>query len=227
MTIERWFIKGARYKWVAPSAVGDQTKDGAITDNPIPPPASTMTYDGLDDQITFPSFQNVSTLGFRKGLMIPHKWLNYILARTARMQMTTTDDVLTGFMSGCLITLWPEGGQTWVGHVGTIDGADKDKPPNSTVKATFLDKIRSLPLTDRPNIKGYSPANAWTPNEILAMMPKTKRAIRPQIVSLVTSDLDFYSIVMFALVAEQGNYVCGGIKKVDGMDYDALTVALQ
>jgi hypothetical protein len=36
--IERYFIKGARFKWNAPGAVASHVRDGSIIVNPAAPP---------------------------------------------------------------------------------------------------------------------------------------------------------------------------------------------
>lgn len=208
--IERYFVKGARYNWCAPSAITTQPKDGAIVDSPRV--TAPMFYVGLDHQVVDHGLPNVSTLGLRKDMGISYTWLNYILGRTAKV--SATGDVLTGFMSGCRITTWTDGGR-WVGHIGTIESAGKNEPPNSTVKNTFA-------LAMPRNVLGYNPAGAFDFGEIAQVMNGVSGTPSAKILSLVTSGNQFYSILLLERMTERGIWICGGIKQVPGLGYDQL-----
>jgi hypothetical protein len=213
--IERYFVKGARFNWAAPAAITTQPKDGAIVDSPrvIAP----MFYVGLDDQVVDHSLPNVSTLGLRKDMGIPYTWLNYIHGRTA--QVTATGDVLTGFMSGCWIALWTDGTGRHVGHLGTIESVAKTEPPNSTVKNTFA---QAMPMT----VTAYNPARAFDANDILPVMRTMRGTPSGQVLSLVTSAGEFYSILLFERMTERGIWICGGIKKMPPVAHGALSMEL-
>lgn len=213
--IERYFIKGACYRWNAPAAISNLPKDGSIIVNPPAVPGS-MTYIGLDDEIFDPGLPNVSTLGFYVNLSFAYDWLYYVLGRTAKLG--TTQDVLTGFMSGCWIATWQDT-QRWVGHIGTIESVGKNEPPNSTVKINFS---TSMPR----NVRGYNPADAWSFDEISRLMGPCKLKPTPKILSLVTATGDFHSILLFNRMSEPGIWVCGGRKKVDGVGYEGMSNAL-
>lgn len=62
-----------------------------------------MTYIGLG-QVVDPLLMNVNVaiLGLRMNMAIQHKWLDYAPGRTARVPIGPYD-VLTGFMSDCII----------------------------------------------------------------------------------------------------------------------------
>lgn len=208
--IERFFVKGARFQWAAPSAISTQPKDGAIVVSPGV--TAPMFYVGLDDQIVDHGLPNVSTLGLRKDMGITYTWLNYILGRTAKV--TVAGDVLTGFMSGCRIVTWNDGGRN-VGHIGTVESSSPTEPPNSTVKTTFR---QAMPQ----NVTGYNPAGAYDFGEIAAMMAGMRGTPSAKILSLVTGANQFYSILLFERMSERGIWICGGKKQVAPVAYDAL-----
>jgi len=212
--IERYFLQGVRVKWSCPGAVASGSKDGSIIVNPATSP-STMTYDGMDGELVNTGLPNVTTLGFTMGMQIRFDWLCYVHGHTAKI--AATGDVLTGPMSGCLISTWTEGGRRWVGHVGTVIG---DETVNTKVKTAFANAM--------PNdVKGYNPANAWDFGEIALMQKKFKTAPAVSIMSLVTPTNDFFAIVMFLLRDNQNkNWVIGGIKEVQPMGYNELQFAL-
>jgi hypothetical protein len=212
--IERYFVKGARYNWFAPSAISTQPKDGAIVNNPQV--NAPMFYVGLDDQVVDHGLPNVSTLGLHKNMGIPYTWLNYIHGRTAKV--SAQGDVLTGFMSGCWITTWTDGGR-WVGHIGTVESAGKNEPPNSTVKNTF---VQAMPQ----NVLGYNPARAFDAGDIMPLLRGMRGTPSAQVLSLVTSGNQFYSILLLERMTERGIWICAGIKLVPAVGYDALSLEL-
>jgi hypothetical protein len=211
--IERYFVKGARYSWAAPSAITTQPKDGAIVVTPVV--TAPMFYVGLDAEIVDHSLPNVSTLGFRKDMGISYKWLSYIHGRTAKISPGATD-VLTGFMSGCRIATWTDNGGRWVGHVGTVESAPKDQPPNSTVKNAF---VQAMPQ----NVLGYNPAGAFDASDFMLMLRTVQGKPSAQVLSLVTSNNVFYSILMVERMDERGIWICAGKKQVPAVAYDALS----
>jgi hypothetical protein len=210
--IERFLVKGARFKWAAPPAISADKRDGAIIANP-PTPPGTMTYVGMDGEIIDFGLPNVTAMGFTMNMVLTYSWLNYVLGRTAKI--ATTNDVLTGFMSGCLIATWSDTGGRWVGHIGTVESAGKYDPPNSDVKLEFQ--------TNMPeNVRGYNPAAAWSPEEIAPIVTTVKGKPAAKIVSLVTATSDFYSVLMVSRMDEPGIWVCAGKKLVAGMGHQGL-----
>jgi hypothetical protein len=213
--IERYFVKGARFNWAAPSAISTQPKDGAIVDSPQV--TAPMFYVGLDDQVVDHSLPNVSTLGLRKDMGIPYTWLNYIHGRTAKV--AATGDVLTGFMSGCWIATWTDTTGRWVGHLGTIESAAKTEPPNSTVKNTFA---QAMPA----NVIAYNPARAFDPAEIVPLLTAMRGTPSAQVLSLVTSANHFYSILLLERMNERGVWICAGKKLMPAVAHAALSLEL-
>lgn len=212
--IEKYFLLGVRLKWACPGADPGRTKDGSIIDNPRRAP-SPMIYDGLDGQLYDLTAPHVSTVGLTMRMNIPHSWLVYAHGHTTRL--ATAGDVLTGPMSGCLITTWTDQGQRHVGHVGTVESSPDI---NKKVKAAFA---AAMPQ----NTTGFNPANAWDVGEITQLMGRIKPAPAMKIMALVTSGGEFHSILMFLLTGGEPNQWCvGGIKKVPPMGYQALKTAL-
>ena len=211
--IERYFVKGARFSWAAPGANRSQPQDGEIV--VTPPVTAPMFYVGLDEEIVDHSLPNVTSLGLRKDMGIPYTWLSYIHGRTAKVQ--TTRDVLTGFMSGCWITVWTGATGRWVGHVGTIESVAKTAPPNSTVKNTF---VQEMPA----NVRGYKPNEAFDPTEFMPLLAKVSGKPTAKVMSLVTAGDQFYSLLMIERTAtEPGVWICAGKQLVDGVGYDDLS----
>ncbi|NRF65410.1 hypothetical protein HLB44_00285 [Aquincola sp. S2] len=213
--IERFFVKGARFNWAAPSAISTQPQDGSIVVSP--PVTAPMFYVGLDDEVVDHSLPNVSTLGFRKDMGIPYTWLNYIHGRTAKV--STMGDVLTGFMSGCWITTWTDLNGRWVGHLGTIESVGKTQPPNSTVKNTFA---QAMPLT----VTGYNPALAFDAGDIMPLMAKMRGKPSGQVLSLVTAANDFYSILLLERMDERGIWICAGKKQMPPVAHGVMSLEL-
>jgi hypothetical protein len=218
--IERYLVKGIRLRWQLPVADTVGAKDGSIVDNPVR--VSTMRYDGVDGKIvTLASAPNVRQIGFQQmGQQIPHGWLTYKHGHTTRIRRTT--DILTGPMSGCWIVRWTDtNGAKWVGHIGTVESS---VVVSQAAKAGFRNGMQGF-----PKVRGYNPANAWTRDEIADEMTKLlgvpTHPPSSKIISLVTSNGRFYSIVMFRL-GYGDEYVVGGIRRVRGTSKQQLGVLL-
>jgi hypothetical protein len=217
--IEGNFFKGARFRWNKPSDVSS-VEDGAIVNNPAVI-ANPMVYVGMDKEIYISNFSyyfTSSLTGPNINTNIPYNWLCYVLGQTARLGLT--GDILTGFMSGCWITTWLDLGGRYVGHVGTIERVLKTEAPNTTVKTQFR-------TTMPPDVLGYSPADAWSFDEIKAVMSESKENLEVKILSLVTINYQFYSILFLRRMSEPSIWICGGSKKVNPTAYQGLIAALQ
>ena len=214
--IEKYFMLGVRFKWACPGANSGLSKDGSIIDNPQQGANPPLVYDGLDGELYNLAAPHVSTVGLTMRMNIPYSWLVYAHGHTTRLHLNA--DVLTGPMSGCLITVWTDQGRCYVGHVGTVEYSETI---NKKVKETF---IAVMPQ----NTTGFNPAHAWNPGEISPKMSKFKKVFGQlppvaKIMALVTSDNRFYSILMFGLKGGQSNEWCvGGIKKVPPMNYQRI-----
>ena len=96
---------------------------------------SPLTYIGLGEVVDpfFLSTHVSSTLGIMDE---PADWVSMagLYPRTNGAGTNWPYDVLTGFMSGCRIARWREGGVTYVGHVGTVEA---DAAANRAVKRSF------------------------------------------------------------------------------------------
>jgi len=234
--ISKFFIKGTTFTWNAPQPISPANMDGTIVQsgqNPGP----AMTYSGLDNEITYGKMRGplasvyASTSppqshGLNANQPVPNIWLNYVLGRTAYMQ-TAGGDVLTGFMSGCWITTWTEGGNRYVGHVGTVESSPKDQPPNSTVKNTFAAKFAGNPSAGT-NLKGFNPASAWSLSQIRSVCKESTTSWgsymgNSKIMALVTRNNHFYSILM---IKNGNDWICGGSKRVHSKDQAAVLRAL-
>lgn len=213
--IERYFLKGVRLRWTFPGDHSTGSKDGSITPNPSRP-AGPMIYDGLDGDLVDYSLPNVSTLGLRKGMVIPYNWLVYSIGHTSKL-MLAAGDILTGYMSGCLITQWLENGYRYVGHIGTVDSSVEI---SSRVKKAFS---AFMP----PDTTGFNPAAAWDPNEILPMQRKFKTAAETKVLALVTTSGQFYSLLMFKLGGAPDQWCVGGLRRVPPMNRDALYLQMR
>lgn len=212
--IEKYFMLGVRFKWACPDADSSKRKDGSIIDNPHQA-ASALVYDGMDGELYNLAAPHVSTVGLSMRMNIPYSWLVYAHGHTTRLLVG--GDVLTGPMSGCLITKWTDQGRRYVGHVGTVVDS---LTINQKVKSTFS---AAMPQ----NTTGFNPANAWDFGEISQKMTKFKTAPAAHIMALVTSGNQFYSILMFNLTGGQPNEWCvGGIKLVPPMNYQAIKTKL-
>ena len=94
---------GLRLKWSFPGDHTKGTKDGSLIPSPDLSPGP-MTYDGMDGKIYDLSLPHAATLGLTMGMAIPHTWLTYSVGHTTKLPLGT-DDVLTGYMSGCMLTV--------------------------------------------------------------------------------------------------------------------------
>lgn len=195
--IEKYFKKGIRFNWNKSGNV-DGTRDGAIVDGIRP--TGEMTYIGLGevvDPILMTS--HVSTFGLTKDMTIQHKWLDYTPGRTSRVPIGPYD-VLTGYMSGCIIAKWYDRGVNYVGHIGTVES---DPTVNTLVKTTFGNAMPD-------NCTGFNPALAFTFNDLEAIMRETGSGSVPQICALVTTRGDFYATAM--MHEGNGEYFCCGLR---------------
>jgi hypothetical protein len=211
--IEKYFKLGIRFAWVKPTDVG-VAFDGTIVDSVRP--TSPMTYIGLGGDAIDPSLMmtHVSAFGLTMNMPIQHTWLDFSLGRTARVPMGPYD-VLTGFMSGCIIARWQDRGVNYVGHIGTVDN---NPDANRKVKRTFA---FAMPK----GTTGFSPANAWDFNDISSILQKFK-GNRPttNIMALVTTQGHFYSVLMLNTAPNQ--WYCGGAKLCPPIPHDTLKLRL-
>lgn len=207
--IEKYLKLGVRYRWTKPPNV-DGPRDGSIV-NSIRSTAP-LTYIGLGEVVD-PALMtiHVSQIGLQINVPIQHQWLDYTPGRTARVPIGPYD-VLTGFMSGCIIIRWTERGVTYVGHVGTVES---DAAVNRSVKRAFAS---AMP----PDTTGFNPAAAWDLNELSQITQKFKIPKVPVICALVTTLGKFYSVVMF--IDGPDEWYCGGSKQVRPISHDALKI---
>jgi len=217
--IEKYFQAGVRLKWTLPAPVY-VTMDGSIVDSKSATPP--MIYDGSDTQLV--SLFNLSTMGLTMRSPIQYVWLDYTLGQTARCPIGPYD-VLTGPMSGCLITQWSSRGVRFVAHVGTVD----DRPAENTlVKNTFARAMGA-------DVRGFNPATAWDFSEIRLMQRSFRVPPQPKVIALVTTSGNFYSIVMLQLQLDMRepslqlgrDWCVGGIKQVQPMNRDTLIMELR
>jgi hypothetical protein len=238
--ISSFFVKGTTFNWTPPAQVipPPAQQDGAFVASSIAPPPA-MTYAGLD--ATLPYGEGVgpfralwakahspASRGLTAAAAAPHTWLNYVHGRTAYIQ-AAGGDILTGFMSGCWIVVWTEGGARHVGHIGTVDSAPKTSPPNTTVKQAFRAKFTGgAPVGT--NLTGFNPAGPWGLNEIINVCKEMdpvnfgQYTIKAKILALVTRNDHFYSMLM---IERPGNvWVCGGQKRISASGQAAVLAAL-
>jgi hypothetical protein len=208
--IEKYFQLGVRFRWQKPNNV-DGPRDGKLVDSIRP--TAPLVYIGLGE-IVAPSLQytHVSTIGLQMNMPIQHQWLDYTPGRTARIAQGPYD-VLTGFMSGCIIARWNDRGVNYVGHVGTVES---DPAVNRTVKRTFS---FAMPK----GTTGFNPFGAWVA-EVVALAQRFKPAKIPNICALVTTSGQFYSVVMMA--DGPNEWYCGGAKLVPPIMHDALKLQM-
>ena len=200
--IERYFLAGVRLKWACPAADASGTKDGSIINDPRRN-AAPMIYDGLDGEL-YEGGPHASTVGLSMGKNIPYSWLTYCHGHTTQ-RLLSAGDILTGPMSGCLIAEWTDQGMRWAGHVGTVESS---AAINSKVKQNFG---MAMPTQAR----GFYPDRAWSATEIASKAGKFKTLPRMNIMALVTSSSQFFSVLMFKLQGGAPNEWCvGGIKRV-------------
>lgn len=238
--ISKYFVKGTTFNWTPPTQVipPSAQQDGTIfASNILAPPA--MTYAGIDATLPYgegtgpiraiwAKTHTPASRGLVNGMNVPYTWLNYVHGRTAFIQ-AAGGDILTGFMSGCWIVVWTQGGARHVGHVGTVDSAKKTEPPNTTVKQAFSAQFTGAMPTGS-NLKGFNPAAPWSLNEITNVCREMDRqnygkfTIKSKIVALVTRNDHFYSMLM---IERPGNvWVCGGQKRISPSGQSAVLAAL-
>ena len=218
--IEKYFRPGIRFKWTKPrDAIHPAGTPRVYTMVDSREAPNALVYDGLDGQLKDPlltSVVHVSTLGLTMRMPIPHDWLDYAPSRTARLQLGR-HDVLTGWMSGCILASWSQGGNTYVGHIGTID----NQPAiNTGVKTAFAAAMGR-------DTTGFSPSNSWTDQEIDALQRQINPRPEAKIVGLITTRGTFHSIVMFKLQGAIDEWCVGGVKDGVVMDHATLTRFLQ
>lgn len=225
--IEQYFRAGVRLLWnKPPDAPGAQ--DGSIVANVGL--MTPLTYDGLDGRpaAVDPLLQVVqagTVLGLVMGGNIPATWLDYAPGRTARLPVGA-NDMLSGYMSGCLIARGTFAGAMSVFHVGTIDG---NLTVNRTVKQAFA---QALPA----DATGFFPHAAWPDGEITVLQNRLGGALvaQPRIVALVTAAGAFHSVLLFNVSdnnqwynAAGVRYWCvGGIKAVPAVNRIKLMASL-
>lgn len=238
--ISKYFVRGTTFNWTPPAQVIPPPiqQDGAIFASNIPAPPA-MTYAGLDTALPYgegvgpframwAKVNPPSSRGLAVGANVPHAWLNYVHGRTAFIQ-AAGGDILTGFMSGCWIVTWNQGGARYVGHIGTVDSAKKTEAPNTTVKQAFRARFTGA-IPTGSNLKGFNPAAPWGLKEITEvckeMDPKSygQYTIKSKILALVTRNDHFYSMLM---IERPGNvWVCGGQKRISASSQSAVLAAL-
>lgn len=212
--IEKYFKAGIRFKWTKPNDQMGPTS-GAIVESTQE--ATPLIYDGLDGNLLDPTLrlQHTSTLGLTMRMPIQYQWLDYAPGRTARRTIGPYD-VLTGYMSGCIIAFWTDRGVNYVGHVGTIDG---NAGVNRTVKRAFGAAMNA-------STKGFNPAGAWNDAEIQALSNQFKGGCQERIFGLVTTSGNFFSVLMLKInpgVGVAGNEWCAaGVKSVPPIQHGSL-----
>ncbi|MCV0396652.1 MAG: hypothetical protein K5872_12580 [Rhizobiaceae bacterium] len=214
--IERYFKKGVCLQWTKPPNV-DSARDGQFHHREQH--SSPMTYNGLAGHFSAwdPVFSHTqpAALGFTKNMRISHKWLDYRPGASAKCHLGS-HDVLTGFMSGCPIVTWQDGGR-WVGHIGTTES---DPRVNTLVKTTARGVLNNTAT-------GFNPAAAWGPGQLATLMADARKNTKisvsggmAYIVALVTTTGDFYSIALMNDVPN--SYIVLGCQRVPPMNNAAL-----
>jgi hypothetical protein len=214
--IEGYFQEGLLLKWKFPGEVfPGKPKDGTVLNN-RERLSTPMVYQGMDVLTPFGG-TTVNHMGLALGQPLPiqYIWLAYAPGHTTKNPLMGRD-VLTGFMSGCLVTLWREQGLLHVGHIGT-DGTNL--PITRLVKQKFA---AYMPR----DTTGFNPVASWDEDEILKMRKKFTGRYGPphHVLALVTTAGRFYSILLFELMNE--DWCVGGCRPVPPMDYHALTQRL-
>ncbi|MBA3698102.1 MAG: hypothetical protein H0W78_04535 [Planctomycetes bacterium] len=224
--IERYFRAGVRYLWNKPNDTGCPQTGPIINSSKA---ATPLTYDGLDGNraAVDPMLLTVnvtSVLGIAKGANIAHDWLDYAPGGIARLP-TGGQDILTGYMSGCLIIRGTYTGVMSAFHVGTIDN---NPAVNRTVKRNFA---QALPT----DATGFSPAAVWPETNVILGRFGGPAKATPRIFGLITAAGAFHSILMFNVCDERGQWsnpagkrywAVGGIKAVPAMNRTRLMASL-
>lgn len=129
-----------------------------------------------------------------------YEWLPWDPGETSTLVLDK-QDVITGPMSGCIISVWKEKKQIVVGHVGTT----MNKKQSTAAKESFL---KHLPTT----ATGFNPAIEWARKDYIDLMKGHKNLLRtPEVFAIVT-----WKGVGFAILALKlkDYYLCGGVRKV-------------
>ncbi|MEL6912912.1 MAG: hypothetical protein AAFP13_00270 [Pseudomonadota bacterium] len=209
--IEQYFKVGMRLKWTKPRDNAGPADGSVCTSRGA---ANLMTYDGMDDKVVSPvSIANFSYI--TKNLNIQHGWLDYAPGRTAVVKMGR-NDILTGYMSGCLLATYEAEGARFAAHVGTIDG---NAAKNNAVRHTFGADLAA-------NATGFNPASAWADTEVRAALPGLGTRTRERIFGIITTEGAFYSLLLGSLVTAQDEWVVAGLKPCQGMPNAQLKKAL-
>lgn len=226
--IEKYFKPGIRLVWMKPND-GPASMEGKVVDSRQT--ATPMTYDGLDGELINPLFMqvNVNEFGFTKGMTIDYDWLDYAPGSTAKKPLGTKD-ILTGYMSGCIITKFTMGTTDYWGHVGTIDSL----PDVSKKVRENFGKVMG------PGTVGYDPFGVWSNNEIEQVRSKFKSRPKASIMALITTTGDVHSILVLAIpktvdvidpnkviAIKQDNCCVGGVKPVPQMPAAALQAKMK
>ena len=211
--IENYLKMGIRLKWTKPRDGIFSTTGDVVPSTQAP---NTMKYDGLDGELRNPQFMvtHVSAIGLVMGQAISHDWLDYLPGGTAT-KLVGGQDILTGWMSGCLIAKWTSPTGTYVGHVGTIDN-------NPTANQLVKNKFRPHLV---PGMTGFNPLADWPNNDITPLMLKFKVPPENHVLGLVTNTGEFYSVLIFGIRANLGTtaeWCIGGIKKANTLSYPQL-----
>lgn len=214
--IQKYFLPGVRLKWTKPRD-GQYVRDGGIVASTQA--ATQLLYDGLDGQLINPSLMttNITTKGFTMKMPIRYTWLDYAPGGTARLPLGGSD-ILTGYMSGCLLTTWRDNGVKYVGHVGTITG---NTEANRRVKGAFS---AAMPK----DTTGFEPASVWSASEISKLTAQIRPSPDPKIFGLITSSGRFFSVLMLVIPGTANKEWCvGGVKRVRAMSYTQLKQAMK
>ena len=224
--IEHYFRAGVRFLWNKPPDANGPLNGAIVGSLGMTTP---MTYDGLDGHpaLLDPIFLGIhvaNVLGLAKGANVPYAWLDYAPGRIARLPIGV-NDILSGYMSGCLIARGTYNGAMSAFHVGTIDN---NPGVNRTVKQAFA---QALPA----DATGFYPAAAWPPGEVALIQNRLDgTGDAGHIFALMTSAGAFYSILMFNVLENSQwtnpagrRYWCvGGIKAVAALNRVRLMASL-
>ena len=214
--IENYFFRGMRISW-NPHGEGQQQGDGIVEASPTLP-ARPMTYQGVDMDLCTGQAESrrkqAFASGLRLGFQINSVWLLYKPGRTTTVPLGGTD-VMTGFMSGCPIVTMTTGLRL-VAHVGTVANAPDT---NQKVKQTFRGIMPN-------NARGFNPSGAWSMNDRANRMQQIKSPSIPQVVALVTTGGNFYSLLIGKYPNQKDAYVIGGFVPVPPWSHAQLTTVL-
>ena len=206
--IERYFEAGRRFRWTLPKQVNKKSefsKQVPIIDTPEPIDGY-MICSGRDERLkTTPTIKAQDP---RIGIRIRYQWLAYAPLFTTKLSPAPERDVLTGPMSGCIIPVWKEYGDRYVGHVGTVD----TKKLNPKVKEYFANTM------DKHTI-GFNPAKVWK-NSAVGIVAKLKKNKGASVVALINSSNECFSLLMVKV--SDTHWVCGGKKEVPQIGYKNL-----